>query len=202
MWNYCQMFWNISLVTVRSFFRCQQLKCVACYGEFPAFMHWTLSGVSERELWCMKCTNVLRMREISSAFSGKRGFLQHCFSCSPLIQDVNITQNRFRIFLRPSADDTGTELFSARFRSPGDDCRTVMVCSTRTWTGAPCCLCDLKNSNQLLIIYFNKSVHNLFSLLWGCMRLLLLFAHLDLRWKWRHQSSGGNGSVVLISSFF
>lgn len=35
MWNYCRVFWNIILVTVRSFFRCQQIKCVACYCENP-----------------------------------------------------------------------------------------------------------------------------------------------------------------------
>lgn len=55
--------------------------CCLLLWEFPSFTRWTLSGVSKRELWCMKCTNVLRTREISSAFSGKRGFLQHCFPC-------------------------------------------------------------------------------------------------------------------------
>lgn len=143
----------------------------------------------------MKCTNVLRTREISSMFSGKRGFLQHCFPCKDGVfssqtgcKHHSVTPklflrsaSEFSRVLRLSADDTRTELFSARFRSPGDDCRTVMVYSTRTWTGAPHSLCDLKNSNQLLIIYFNKSVHNLFSLLWGCLRLLLLLARLDWR---------------------
>lgn len=90
-----------------------------------------------------------------------------------------------------SSDDARTELFSARFCSPGDDHGTVMVCSMQTWAAATHSLCDLKNSNQLLIIYFNKSVRNLFSLLWGCMRLLLLLAGLDPRWPHRTRAVVG-----------
>lgn len=130
---------------------------------------------------------------VNSFFQIVSGWRAVKIVCFPVIQDVNIAQNFccevFQNFWEPSTcveslscPDARTELFSARFCSPGGDCRTVMVCSTQTCTVTPHSPDDLKNSNQLLIIYLNKSVHNLFPLLWGCMRLLLLLAHLDSRW--------------------
>lgn len=153
--------------------------------------------------------------QVNVDFCNMKSFLfspTHCkncvFSSHPRCKHHSVTPklwqrsaSEFSRILCLSASDTRRELFSARFCSPGDDCRTVLVCSTQTWTDTPHSLCDLKHSNQLLIIYFSKSVHNLFLLLWGCMRLLLLLACLDWRWKRMRQSSGWNGRLVLIWSF-
>lgn len=183
-------------MTVRSFFRCQQIKCVACYCEnshhsrikpFQVFLRGSCGPLSVQ----MSYANLKFLARSQVNVASCNIVVPVKTVCSPLTQDVNITQSHqsfcckarqnFSRVLRLPADDTESERFWARFRSPGGDCRTVMVCSTRTWTGAARSLCDLKDSNQLLIIYFNKSVHNLFSLLWGCMRLLLLLARLDSR---------------------
>lgn len=139
------------------------------------------SGFLQCELIFPNCFMATRREE--SVFSCRTRCKHHSAAQKLLLRSILVFL-RLPVLFRKACQLTMPGQSCSRLASAalGDVCRTVMVCSTQTWTVTPHSPCDLKNSNQFLIIYFNKSVHNLFLLLWGCMRLLLLLAHLDSRW--------------------
>lgn len=69
--------------------------CCLLLWEFPSFTHWTLSGVSKRELWWSVQMFYVRVkfpaRSQVNVASCNIVFPVKAV-CSPLVQDVNITQ--------------------------------------------------------------------------------------------------------------
>lgn len=117
-------------VTVRSFFRCQQIKCVACYCEnshhsriepFQVFLRGSCGAWSVQMFYvCVKSQARSQVNEASCniVFPVKTVCYTGCKHHSVTPKLLLRSASAFSRVLPLSADDTRTEPFSARFRSP------------------------------------------------------------------------------------